>query len=237
MKADFLKDKKLIIFDMDGTLINSLDVWNEVDVRVVNQIRNDGLSGRENMQELRDEVLRNNATSPNPYVDYCNFLKERYKSSYTNEEVYALRYEIAFDMLEKEVDFKPYAHLFIKELKERGYLLAIASTGQNRCMAIYREKNKNIIDKARLDEYFSVIFARDDCHEIKPHPEIFLKVLSTLGIKAEDAFIFEDSLVGVEASKRAGIECCAVYDKHNDHDREKINAIADYNIKSFGELL
>ena len=122
------------------------------------------------------------------------------------------------------------------ELKSKGYLLAIASTTQGKNMAIYRHKNKNIISKANIDDYFDVVYSRDDCYEIKPHPEVFCKVLSTLNVSASDALVFEDSLVGVEASKRAGIECCAVYDEYSDHDREKINALADHTINSFLDL-
>lgn len=237
MKAEFLKDKKLVIFDMDGTLIDSLGVWNAVDEKVVSIIRNDGLNNKDNMQQLRDEALRVFSTSPNPYIEYCIFLKEKYKSSLTKEEIYDIRYKIANEYLERDIDYKPNAERFIKELKKEGYLLAIASTTQSKNMAIYRFKNENIMSKAKIDDYFDVVFARGDCYEIKPHPEIFLKVLSTLNVKAEDAIVFEDSLVGVEAAKRAGMECCIVYDKYSDHDREKINALADYTINSYDELL
>ena len=236
MKMDFLKNKKLVIFDMDGTLIDSLGVWNEVDRRVVSLIRRDGKEEMGNMQELRDEALRVFSTSPNPYFEYCLFLKEKYKSELTKEEIYNLRYKIAGELLEKDINYKPYAPELIKELKSKGYLLAIASTTQGKNMAIYRHKNKNIISKANIDDYFDVVYSRDDCYEIKPHPEVFCKVLSTLNVSASDALVFEDSLVGVEASKRAGIECCAVYDEYSDHDREKINALADHTINSFLDL-
>lgn len=237
MKAEFLKNKKLVIFDMDGTLIDSMGVWNEADERVVAIIRRDGLNTKENMLEVRNEALRLFSTSPNPYEEYCSLLKERYKSDLSKEEIFAIRYKIASEYLETRIKFKPYADQLIKKLKEEGYLLAIASTTQSKNMAIYRFKNQNIISKARLDDYFDLILARDDCYEIKPHPEIFLKVLSTLGVKGEDAVIFEDSLVGVEAAKRAGVECCVIYDKFSDCDRDKINALADYKIDSFEELL
>ncbi|MBQ8178069.1 MAG: HAD family phosphatase [Clostridia bacterium] len=232
-----LKNKKLIIFDLDGTLIDSLAIWNKIDERVVATIRGDGKTTIDNMQVVRNEALRVFATSPNPYEEYCRYLKDMYKSQYTMEEIFTLRYSIAGKMLEEDIDFKPYAPEFIKKLKAEGKILAIASAAQAKNMTIYRTKNQNLVSKARFDDYFSVIYTRNDCHEIKPHPEVFLKVLTTLGISAEDAFVFEDSLVGVEASKRAGIKCCAVYDRFSDHERDEINALADYTIDSFGELI
>ena len=44
-------------------------------------------------------------------------------------------------------------------------------------MNIYRTLNKNIIEKANLDEYFSFIYTREDVKEIKPNPEIYLRIL------------------------------------------------------------
>ncbi len=237
MRKNFLKGKKLIIFDMDGTLIDSLGVWNEIDSKVVDRIRGDGLTTKDNMQEIRNDALRVFATSPNPYVEYCNFLTKKYKSTLSNEEVYALRYEIADNLIANKIEYKPFAPEFIKKLKREGYLLAIGSSAQRKNINIYRTRNKNVMDKAKLDDYFDLIIARDDCVEIKPHPEVFIKILSTLGVEAKDALVFEDSLVGVEASRRAGIECCVVYDKYSDHEREEINAIADHIIDSFEELL
>ena len=234
---DILKNKKLIIFDLDGTLIDSLGVWNEIDARVVAKIRGDGLDTRDNMYEIRSDALKIFGSSPNPYVDYCYFLKEKYRSKLSGEEVYKLRYQIAEELIINEVAYKPYAPEFIKKLKGEGYLLAIASSAQRKNINIYRTRNQNIISKAPLDDYFDVIFARDDCKEIKPHPEVFIKTLEHFGLSPKDAIIFEDSLVGVQSAKGAGVECCVVYDKNSDDEREEINTLADYVIPSFKEFL
>lgn len=232
-----IKNKKLIIFDLDGTLIDSLEIWNRVDEKLVSIIRGDGKTTIDNMQVVRNEALRLFATSPNPYEDYCGRLKELYQSKMSFEEIFTLRYNIAGKMLVEDINYKPYAPEFIKKLKADGKILAIASAAQGKNMNIYRTQNQNIISKARLDDYFDIIYTRNDCKEIKPNPEVFLKVLDTTGISAEDAFVFEDALVGIEASKKAGIKCCAVYDRFSDHERDEINALADYTIDSYQELL
>lgn len=237
MNYEMLKDKKLIIFDLDGTLIDSLDTWNKVDATLVDAIRGDGKTAEQEMQPLRDEALRLFSHSPNPYVDYCGYLKEKFKSNYSQEEIYKLRYEIASELVENEVKYKQFAPEFIKKLKRDGKVLVIASAAQRKNIEIYRNLNKNIINNARMDDYFSLILARNDCVEIKPNPEIFLKVFESFPFKKEEAIIFEDSLVGLQAAKRAGIDCAIVYDKHSDYEREEINALADYTIDSFEELL
>ena len=237
MDYGVLKNKKLIIFDLDGTLVDSLDVWNKVDSKVVSVIRGDGKVAEQEMQPLRDEALRLFSHSENPYKDYCGYLKEKFNSSYTQEEIYKLRYDIAGELIEKEVKYKPFAPEFIKKLKADGKVLVIASAAQRKNIEIYRNLNKNVINNARMDDYFSLILARNDCKEIKPNPEIFEKVFETFNFDKKDAIMFEDSLVGVQASKRIGVECCIVYDKHSDYEREEINALADYTIQAFEELV
>lgn len=76
-----LKDKKVIIFDMDGTLIDSVGIWNQVDEALIQRIREDGKSEIKNVQRKRDEVLRKNDQANNPYIEYCTYLKKTYQSS------------------------------------------------------------------------------------------------------------------------------------------------------------
>ena len=71
-----LKDKKVIIFDMDGTLIDSVGIWNQVDEALIQRIREDGKSEIKNVQRKRDEVLRKNDQANNPYIEYCTYLKK-----------------------------------------------------------------------------------------------------------------------------------------------------------------
>ena len=71
---------------------------------------------------------------------------------------------------------------------------------------------------------------------MKPNPEIYLKVLETLGVEPKECLIFEDSLIGVEAANRANIEVVAVYDKYSDADLEKIKQKATYCIHDYSEI-
>ena len=69
-----LKDKKVIIFDMDGTLIDSVGIWNQVDEALIQRIREDGKSEIKNVQRKRDEVLRKNDHADNPYIEYLSLI-------------------------------------------------------------------------------------------------------------------------------------------------------------------
>lgn len=104
-------------------------------------------------------------------------------------------------------------------------------------MDIYRTLNKNINAKAPLDEYFDLIYTREDVSKIKPDPEVYQKAMQKFNAKPEECIIFEDSLIGIEAAKKAGIETIAIYDKYSDADTEAIKAQADFYLHDYTELL
>lgn len=232
-----LTGKKVIIFDMDGTLVDSVGIWNQVDETLINRIRSEKAPRPENVQMQRDDALRRFSKAANPYMEYCGFLKKQYDAVESLDEIHALRYQIAQDYLQNVIDYKQDADTLIRWLKDQGYILVIATTTKRSNLDIYRTRNARMMEKAKIDDYFTLVYTREDAKEIKPNPEIYLKVLSELGVSAEECLVFEDSLIGIEAARNAGIESVAVYDSYSDGEREQINALADYQIGSYTELL
>lgn len=231
-----IKGKKVVIFDMDGTLVDSVGVWNEVDRKLISEL-GEKKPEKEDVQFQRDTVLRKFSTASNPYLEYCNYLKEKYGSNLTAEEVVHLRYQIANDYLNNVIDYKKDAEVLLKKLRDCGVMLVIATTTKKSNMDIYRSTNRNIIEKAPLDDFFSIIYTREDATEIKPNPEIYYRVMKELNVTPADCIIFEDSLIGVEAANNAGIEVIAMYDKYSDHEREEINKHANFKFDDYTSVL
>lgn len=231
------KGKKVIIFDMDGTLIDSVGIWNEVDKNFIRKLGATEKLDESSLQKQRDTLLRTFSKAENPYLEYCKTLGEKYHSELSAEQILNLRYEVAQDYLKNKVDYKPHADEFIRKLKEENFVLAIASTTRRDNMRIYQTQNENILKKAAIDDYFSLVLTREDVKEMKPNPEVFLKVVEELKVKKEECLIFEDSLVGVEAAKNAGMEVVAMYDKYSDGEREEINKIANYRLTHYLEAI
>ena len=220
---NMLKGKKLIIFDLDGTLIDSIGIWNAIDQKLIETIANIPINEKIDIGKRRDEN--------------CQFLKEEYRAELSKQEIKKLRYEIADQYLKEKIDYKPQAEQVLRYLKEKGFLLAIASTTNDHTIEIYKKDNENIKKKANLEDYFSIIYAKGATKELKPNPEIHQRILRELNLEPGQCLIVEDSLIGVEAANYAKIEVAVIYDKYSDSNREEINQLCQYKFNDFGEML
>lgn len=229
--------KRIIIFDLDGTLVDSVGVWNEVDRLVIKAIGGGAEPSEAEIQKQRDAVMRLSSKADHPYLEYCKYLRETYRADCTGADILKLRYEIADDYLANTIDYKPGADKVLHRLKAHGFVLAMATTTRRKNLDIYLTANRNMMEKARLDECFSILYAREDTREIKPNPEVYLRIMREQNAAPGECLIFEDSLIGIEAARNAGIEAVAMYDKYSDGEREEINALADYRFADYEEVL
>lgn len=223
---NYLQERNTIIFDMDGTLVDSVGVWNQVDRELIRQL---GGTPEDEMivNHRRDLALVKYRTQESPYTCYCEDLGKICGSSLSGDEIMAMRHEIAHQMIQGKVKLKPGAAELVKKLKEMGKTLVIATTTNRGNMNIYRYKNQNILKELPLDEYFDAIYVREMVTAIKPDPQVHLKLMKELNKKPSDCFIFEDSLVGVRAGKAAGIPVAVIYDRYSEADQEEMRKLAD----------
>lgn len=230
-----LKSKKYIIFDLDGTLIDSVDVWNKTDQTIIKRFTGKSLELKQ-IQNDREEFLANNP-GKDSYLGYIRDMIDKYNINMGLSDMIDIRREISTSLLIDTVDFKEGAVELIKLLKSKGYKLILATGTTKVQIDLYSNKNINMSSKLKLIEFFDPILTSEDVINNKPHPEIYLKAMNYYDALPEECVAIEDSLVGVKASTNAGIDTIAVYDYHSQDDYEKIQSIADYYINDLSELL
>ena len=231
-----LKKKKYIIFDMDGTLIDSIGVWNRTDQRLIKEYGNIDVD-LETIQKERDFFLHQMEES-DIYLSYCEYLIKKYHLNVeSSQQLLKIRWDLSGEVLEKEMDFKPNVVEFIFLLKRLGFTLILATMTTQVQLDIYSKKNKKMLSKMNLLEVFDLITRKEDVKRKKPNPEIYQNIRKHYHADASECLVLEDSYTGVLASKEAGIEVVNVYDKYADVDREKINQITDYRIDGYQELI
>lgn len=234
---DFLKklaDLNLVIFDLDGTLIDSNGVHNELDIELVRTF-----GETKNLEEIlkeRDEILKNNKTG-DIYLNYCEFLKTKYNLDLSKEEILQYRRDLS-KKFAMNIKYKPDADRFIKYLKNQNVKLALATVSRRETIDIYVNENENMRNKCNLEKYFDYIVTKDDVKYKKPNPEVYNKIIDKFKIEdLSKCLVIEDSLTGVKAAKNANLDVIVIYDKYADKDREKLNEIANYNVKNYKELI
>ena len=154
INKEILKNKEVIIFDLDGTLINTINIWNKTD-QIILKKHNIFLTKKE-IQEIRDNYLLNN-TSNNIYLNYSKYLIDKYNLSIDYEEFYKDRINISNKLL-KTIKPKPYVLKTLNALKRKNYLLVLATATTNNEIELYRN-NKYM---KKILYYFDLIVTSDD---------------------------------------------------------------------------
>lgn len=226
-------NKKAIICDMDGTLIDSIPLWNFVDEEIIVSF---GKVPHVGVGNERTKFLSENTTG-DIYRNYGQFLIDTYGfENTTAKEIAQMRCDISKDFHENKMDYKDGADEFLRKAKEKQYKLLLASSTRNWVIDAYSRTNQNMMRKANIREIFDVILTSENVSLKKPNPEIYREATRLSGFEPHRVIAIEDELVGVKAAVGAGIEVIAMYDKYADVDREFIKSLADYSVNSFPEL-
>ena len=227
-----LKDKKVIIFDLDGTLIDSIGVWNTTDQRLIRDYGGQEVEEKV-VQADRDNFL-NTHTGSDIYVAYCDYLIHKYGMSVTDpSELSDHRKDVSNEVLAKDIGFKPHVAELILLLKCLGFNVALATITTSAQLEVYYKENQKMLEEMDISKVFDLITTKETVKHKKPDPEVYLTVMNYFGVKPEDCLIFEDSLSGVMAANRAGMEVVNIYDRYSDGERAEINALTDYAIPDY----
>ena len=205
-----LKNIKGAIFDMDGTLIDSLMVW-------------DVLWDKFGEMFLKDKKFRPNkdddkAVRTMTLRDAMYYLHSVYRIGNCGEELLETANEIIMDFYSNEVAVKKDVVEFLEYCHCRGIKMCIASVTDVNLIKIASEH-------CNISKYFENILSCAQIGKGKDMPDIYIKALECLGTNTYETCIFEDSHIAIETARKLGIKTVGIYDKYN-YDQDKVQKIA-----------
>lgn len=232
----FLSGKKAAVFDFDGTLADTIGLWNMVDVKLAQEL-GAANADPEALHAFREQSLARHRKEENPYQSYCADFGKWIGSLLTGKEIHARRYSISRRMLREKVSLRSGAAQTLLRLKAMGLRLAVATTTRRANIEIYCTGNERIRREIHLADVFECFVCAEDVRCIKPDPECYCTALKRLGVNPNEAFAVEDTLAGVQAARGAGLECIGIYEPHSAAFAAEIKARTACYFQSYADFL
>ena len=228
MKNDIAKKKipaeelldgiRAVIFDLDGTLIDSMWMWKQIDIDYL------ASKGKPFPPDLQDTI------SGMSFSETAVYFKETFGIEDDLDTIKKCWNDMAWEMYSTRVTLKEGALEFLKYLKERGIKTGIATSNSNELAFM-------VTKRLGIDAYIDEIHTACEVEKGKPSPDIYLFVAETLGVDPSECLVFEDVLRGVIAGLRAGMRVCAFYDPASAYEDEEKREAANCYLHSFKELI
>lgn len=214
MMHDMLKNTDAVIFDLDGSLVDSMWMWKAIDIEYLGRF---GIPLPEDLQSKIEGMS---------FSETAVYFKEHFHIPDSLEKIKNDWNRMAWDKYEKEVPLKPGIPEFLEGCSKHGIKLGIATSNS-------RQLVENIVSVHKLRDYFSCIMTGCDVAHGKPSPDIYLAVADALKVDPKRCLVFEDIIPGIQAGKNAGMKVCAVEDAYSLQEKESKQALADYYINDF----
>lgn len=219
IQSEILKNIEAIIFDLDGSLVDSMWIWPEVDEEYFVKY---GLTKPEGFYEEMEGKS---------YTEVAQLYLDTFPQlPCTIDEIKQEWNDMTYEKYCTEVPLKPGAREMIETLYAQGVRFGIASSNSIDLV-------KAVIRALGVEQYFDSIHTSCEVRTGKPAPDVYLLAARDLQIAPEHCLVFEDVPMGILAGKKAGMRVCAVDDRFSKNLEEKKRSLADYYIKDYYDII
>lgn len=209
---------KGIIFDLDGTLINSSHVWSDIDVKF---LAKRGLKVPENYFK---------AVSTMNFIAAAEYTNNLFNLNEKIEDIAAEWYEMAYDEYAHNISLKKGAKDFLNFLKENGVKLALAT-------AASKELFEAVLRNNNVFHLFDFFASTNDVDRGKGFPDVYEYACKGMGLKSNECAVFEDIIEGIRGAKAGGFTAVACLDNHYIADWEDMKKESDFYFEAYKELI
>ena len=204
---------KCAIFDFDGTLFDSMFIWESVGEIYLRSL------GKEPKPSLREDVR-----ALSLYQSACYFIKE-YDLPLSEEQIMSGINKTIEHFYINEVMPKPHVTEFLDEMKQKGIPMCIATASD-------RYQIEAALSRCGMSHYFEAIFTCSEVGYGKDEPVIFRKAMEYFNSDRSSSIIFEDALHAIKTAKNDGFTVVSVFD-NSEKRQDEVRAISDCYIRDF----
>lgn len=212
-------NKQYVIFDMDGTLVDSMVYWRNL---VQEYIRSKGITV--DMAAVLSKIKTMTVLQSTQY-----FAKE-YPFLGSPEQMAQDIFELMGKHYLNDVQIKDGITEYLQKLKARGVKMCIATITGRDLMTV-------CLSRLGLMDYFDFILTGSEVTIGKNTPEMYLRCAETFGAAPEDIAVFEDTLNAITTAKEAGFYTVGIFDESEMHNTEAIKQTADEYINTWYDLI
>ena len=201
------------IFDVDGTLLDSMYIWDQAGARYLQSV---GAEAEPGLNRILFSMS---------LADGAVYLKETYGLTQGLEEIHQGILDIVDAFYREEAQAKAGVRELLEAFSAKGVAMTVATSSDKRQI-------RSALERLDLAKYFQEIFTCGEVGVSKNEPVIFHRAAALMGTKPENTCVVEDGLYAVRTANKAGYVTIGVYDASSDHDWQDLKKEADLALET-----